>query len=188
VIKPDWYDYRYYLEVGNNYGTCLGGTSGANFCPSGYDIHYPYSYRYWADTNGNGYQIVHFIEDYTIADYYQHGFEIQRNPNNICNYFVYVDGIYSGTSRVQYCPGGYSYGYEVDTGLEHNYPARDPNFYSDTVSNEQLQTWHGAWYSWEYQYSYNGDEPCVPILVNCFNGTNDGSPTIWRTNRPWQYG
>jgi hypothetical protein len=183
-------NYLYWVELGNNYGTCLGGTAGINICPRGYDVSYPHAFRYWADENGNGVQYAHYISDWSINSNNHVGYEIQRNPNNICQYFVYVQGILDGTSKVQYCPGGYSYGYEVDVGMEHNYGRYDPNFYSNTVSHEQLATWHdGAWHPWEYQYSYNNDEACTSqITVNGFNGTNYGSDTIWATNRPWTYG
>ncbi|MBV9281026.1 MAG: hypothetical protein JOZ41_13170 [Chloroflexi bacterium] len=195
-------DLRTFVEVGNNFGTCYGpwGRGEINVCPQGTDPTHPHAFRYWFDGKGNSYW-MHWV-DWWTTDYYQHDFLLQRDPNNPCNWFVYVDALYRGTSTVQYCSGGLSYGYEDQVGLENNgyVPIQAPPFYtvqeytdlyySDTVSDEQLRTWHdGAWHPWEYQYSYNNDEPCNSrYTTNCYNGNNYNDNTTWFANRLWDRG
>jgi hypothetical protein len=130
----------------------------------------------------------HFIQSWAINDGSWHDYMIQRDASNICDYFLWVDSVKWGTSTTQYCPGGYSYGYEVDVGLEHNYNAYDPDFYTNTNTDWLPKTWHdGAWQWWEYHYEWNKSEPCTQSQPKyCFNGEwQSGDPQYWSTNRPW---
>lgn len=192
ILHGEWFytktDYSYWVEVNMLYGTCLAiwGTSIMNICPSTYDVTKPHAYRAWADYD-NGNQYAHFIGPWTVSTGNWHDYEIQRDPNNLCDYFVWIDGNKEGTSTNQYCPGGYSYGYEVDVGLEHNGANYDSDFYADTNTDLNLETWHdGAWHPWGYHYEWNKNEPCDSShSTNCYNGTAGGYNYQWITNRPW---
>lgn len=184
-------DERYSVEFGQSYGTCLGvygqGTN-TNVCPgapSGY-----HAYRYWADTRpdlagGLPYQYVHFVNWWTRNSGTLHTYNLNRQTGNICNWNVYFDNMVVGTSTIQYCPGGYSYGYEDQVGIEFddngnvNWPYSDTNIFSNN------ETWHdGQWHSWEYKRTYV-TSPCQSSSdSNCFNGTDYGSIHDWYVNRP----
>lgn len=186
-------DETYSVEVGAGYGTCKGysGTTIINVCPgapSGYK-----AYRFWADTfprNGQTNQYLHWNSWWTRNDGSLHLYDILRETStsgNICYWDLWIDNIYAGVTQYQYCPGGYSYAYEDQVGMEFNGPGNASWPYSNANIFQGLKTWHdGAWHSWEYQRQWI-DYACgvgSNGTTDCFNGTNYNDNTSWYVNRP----
>jgi len=121
------------------------------------------------------------------GSYNYNAWGLYRNAD-YCDWDIKFNGDPYGTSTHQVCSNGLSYAYEVAVGLEISERPRShsPKYYSDTVSDENLRTWHdGAWHPWEYQVPLN-TEPCKGLVVShCFDGTNDSNNSIWRVDRRW---
>lgn len=178
-------DYSTQMEMGNYYG--YGSTQQSGWFPGGSTSEE--GVVYWADNNlttGVGY--AHYIAPFNVNDGVVHNFEIDRDQSNICYWDVYYDGQYSGQSHLQNCPGGYSYAYEDQVGLEYGDASGSTHAtwpYSNTVSDKNLKTWYnGAWKSWSYMYTLNTEACSGSTTVDCFNGTNTGVTDVWQVNRP----
>jgi hypothetical protein len=182
------------MEEGNTAGVCwaLSDMSRVNICPGVSNPSLGYYYRYYSDmyvSNSQPHQWVHWFEWWappTAPNPTPHTWGIYRDAD-YCSWDAEFDGKVKGVSHIQYCPGGVSYGYEHIVGLEtYATPGQgNGNYYSDTVTDGNLRTWHdGAWHSWEHIDTINTSPCSQNVTTNCFDGTDNNTTNEWAMNRP----